>query len=66
MLNTRVEEGLDTLHGKPFGPYLTPPYLTALPDVVGRVLHRADGEEMRFLILGSDGREQEMDASARS
>lgn len=53
-----MEQGLDTLNGRPFGPYLTPPYLTALPEVVTRALRQADGEEMRFLILGSDGCER--------
>ena len=37
-------------------PKLTPPYITAEPEVVSRDLHPSAGEQLRFLNLASDGR----------
>ncbi|XP_066932300.1 pyruvate dehydrogenase [acetyl-transferring]-phosphatase 2, mitochondrial-like [Clytia hemisphaerica] len=45
---------LDVLYGRPIVPesiYLTPPYLTAQPDITSRELNAKDG----FLILATDG-----------
>lgn len=49
VLQNRKQEGLT--------PSLTPPYLTAEPEVVCRELHPASGEDLKFLIMATDGRE---------
>jgi len=38
-------------------PYLTPPYIDNHPEVVQRDLHPAGDEELKFVILATDGRE---------
>lgn len=38
-------------------PYKTPPYSTAKPDVISAPLRLDDGEQIKFVIMGSDGRE---------
>ena len=36
-------------------PYLTPPYIDNLPEVIQRDLHPAGDEELKFVILATDG-----------
>ena len=36
-------------------PIRTPPYKTADPDVIARALHPANGDQLKFLILATDG-----------
>lgn len=59
MLILRVQDALDTRTGFPIKPYKTPPYSTAKPDVVSTPLRRDNGEEIKFIIMGTDGREWE-------
>jgi pyruvate dehydrogenase phosphatase len=37
--------------------HLTPPYVTAQPEVTYRKIHPSSGEKLRFLVMATDGRE---------
>lgn len=60
-----VEETLETRRPGSIDPYLTPPYLDAEPDVLSTPLKHDDGEEMKFVILGSDGRKSDLESGSR-
>ena len=52
-----MQDALDTRTGYPIVPYKTPPYSTAKPEVISTPLRLDDGEQIKFVIMGSDGRE---------
>jgi hypothetical protein len=37
-------------------PYVSPPYILNTPDVISRTLQPAPGEQLKFVILATDGR----------
>ena len=43
---------------------LSPPYVIAQPEVTFRNLHERDGENLKFLIMASDGRKSHANDSA--
>ena len=53
------DDRLDDVFSVPYRiretPYLTPPYLLNTPDIVMRDLHPASGEQLKFVVLATDG-----------
>jgi hypothetical protein len=53
----RIAECLGAKGRKPFHPVQTPPYSISTPEITVRDLKPDHGEQLRFIILASDGRE---------
>lgn len=55
----RLISRLDDVFGVPHKvreiPYLTPPYLLNTPEIVVRDLHPASNEQLKFVVLATDG-----------
>jgi hypothetical protein len=52
-----MREAVDVRNCPQKKPYLTPPYMLGEAEVLYRDLHSASGEELKFLIMATDGRE---------
>lgn len=52
-----MREAVDVQNCPQKKPYLTPPYMLGEAEVLYRDLHPASGEELKFLIMATDGRE---------
>ena len=55
--NQRLGTVFDGEMWKCFVPRISPPYMITTPDIVSKDLQKASGEQLRFVILASDGRE---------
>ena len=57
VMTRRIADCLGAKGRKPFHPVQTPPYSISTPEVTVRDLQPENGEQLRFVILASDGRE---------
>ena len=55
MTFVRMREAVDVDYFPNIKPYLTPPYVLGEPEIVWRELHPATGEQLKFIILATDG-----------
>jgi hypothetical protein len=61
----QLSKALQVREHKQPGKRLTPPYIAAEPEVVWRDLHPENGEELKFVIVASDGRQATLSSPTR-
>jgi hypothetical protein len=65
LMRSRLSKALQVREHKQPGKRLTPPYIAAEPEVVWRDLHPENGEELKFVIVASDGRQATLSSPTR-